>query len=206
MRENADYTKAVIIMNFIVMVVMPLGILSICHVLTFRTIRENTQRHNAISSHQRRDNAMAMLFFIIIACFVLSHSGKFVLNFFEISRLFIDQSAREWPLWAFLLTRINHLLLVVNSSINFFIYCFRDAKFRDALFSLLGIQIRLGTGGSNGSLNQGGSGRSGSVRNGGGGRSSNHDENMELTRIVDLNGNPSSSLGGSASGVSSNCA
>jgi hypothetical protein len=102
-------------------------------------VREHTRMHNAISCHQRRDNAMATLFFIIIAFFLLCHSGKFALNFFEIFLIFTGQKDARWPLWAFLMTRINHLMLVINSSVNFFIYSFRDAKFRNALFSLLGL-------------------------------------------------------------------
>ena len=215
LREDPTYTQVAIVVNFVVMVVMPLMILSICHVLTFRSIRENTQRHNAISSHQRRDNAMAMLFFIIIACFVLSHSGKFVLNFFEISRLLMDRQKDEWPLWAFVLTRINHLLLVVNSSINFFIYCFRDAKFSDALLSLLGVSSqrfsRLGR--NRGSImnNNNNNNNNSNSRGGrtGGPRSSQpthpvEDEEMTLTTRIDQNGNPSSTAsGGTGISVSS---
>lgn len=140
LRDNDDYTKAVILLNFIVMVVLPLLVLSVCHALTFRTIRENTLRHNAISNHQRRDNDMAFLFFIIITFFVVCHSGKFALNFFEISRIFAEEKEKQWPLWAFLLTRVNHFLLVINSSVNFFIYCFRDVRFRHALFSVVGLR------------------------------------------------------------------
>ncbi len=143
LRKDPNYLRAIIILNFIVMVVLPLLILSVCHILTFRKIRENTQRHNAISSHQKRDDAMAMLFFIIILFFVVCHSGKFVLNFYEISQLFYDEEDKKWPLWAFLLTRINHFLLVINSSVNFFIYCFRDAKFRGSLIALLGLKRLL---------------------------------------------------------------
>ncbi len=140
LRANPDYLKASIISNFVVMVILPLAILSVCHILTYRKIKENTQRHNAISSHQRRDDAMAMLFFIIIFFFVVCHSGKFVLNFYEISQVFYDEKDKKWPLWAFLLTRVNHFLLIINSSVNFFIYCFRDAKFRNALISLLALK------------------------------------------------------------------
>ncbi|TRY61270.1 hypothetical protein TCAL_02155 [Tigriopus californicus] len=139
-RGNAEYTKIVIILNFIVMVVIPLMVLSICHIFTFKAIHKTTHFHNAISSHQRRDNAMAMLFFFIILCFVICHSGKFTLNFFEMSRIATQEKDKEWPLWAFILARINHLMLVINSSVNFFIYCFRDARFRTALFSLLGLK------------------------------------------------------------------
>ncbi len=117
LRESPDYLKSLVIANFMVMVVLPLAILSVCHVLTYRKVRENTKRHNAISSHQKRDDAMAMLFFTIILFFVVCHSGKFVLNFYEISQVFYDPEDKTWPLWAFLLTRVNHFLLVMRGEI-----------------------------------------------------------------------------------------
>ena len=121
------------------MVAIPLIALIFCHTLTLKAVREINKRHNAISSHQRRDNAMATLFFIIILFFIVCHSGKFVLNLYEVYTIFADKDNLEWPLWAFVLTRVNHLLLVFNSSINFFIYCFRDAKFRSELILLLNL-------------------------------------------------------------------
>lgn len=36
LRDDPDYTKAVIIVNFVMMVIVPLAVLSICHVYTFR--------------------------------------------------------------------------------------------------------------------------------------------------------------------------
>ena len=140
LRGDALYTKVVILLNFLIMVVVPLTMLSLCHYLTFAKIRENTKLHNTISNNQRRDNAMAALFFLIIGCFLICHSGKFVLNFFEISTLFNDKD-EAWPTWTFVLTRFNHLMLVINSSVNFFIYCFRDARFRCAVFSIFGLNV-----------------------------------------------------------------
>ena len=141
-----------------------------------QAIRENTKRHNAISNNERRDNAMAMLFFIIIACFLLCHSGKFVLNFFEVWQTFSDQADNDWPLWAFVLTRINHFLLIFNSSTNFFIYCFRDSKFRNAAFSILGLSRFLS---SDSTANN---------------NNTNHTEAIELTTAVTVNRRRSSAL------------
>ena len=39
---------------------------------------------------------MATLFFIIIAFFLLCHSGKFALNFFEIFLIFTGQGGKKW--------------------------------------------------------------------------------------------------------------
>lgn len=151
MRDDPDYTKTLITANFVVMAVVPLLSLSLCHVYTYRQIREDNAAHNAISSKKRRDMAMAMLFSVIIACFLLCQSGKFVLNFYEMAAIFLGEKKEDpWPLWAFVLTRVSHFLLVVNSSVNFYIYCFRDAKFRCALMSVIGMKTVAAVAGDGG--------------------------------------------------------
>ena len=52
LRRSAYYLNTYIVVNFFVMTLAPVVILSVCHFLTFRKIRENTRMHNAISSHQ----------------------------------------------------------------------------------------------------------------------------------------------------------
>merc|ERR1711915_363860 len=42
-----------------------------------------------------------------------------------------------WPQWADLLSKWNHFMLAVNSSINIIIYVIRDFKFRSSLSALL---------------------------------------------------------------------
>ncbi len=41
------------------------------------------------------------------------------------------------PLWVLLLGTVSQLLMVLNSSINFFIYCLMSAVFREVLFERL---------------------------------------------------------------------
>merc|ERR1711915_1143128 len=42
-----------------------------------------------------------------------------------------------WPQWADLLSKWNHFILAVNSSINIIIYVIKDFKFRASLSALL---------------------------------------------------------------------
>ena len=143
LRNNQNYTTAIVFVNFVVMVLFPLVFLSICHYFTYRTCKKNTTRHNEITTHQRRDNALATLFLIIIVFFIFCHTGKFILNFYEVITIISGHKDDEWPMWTFVITRLNHILLVLNSSINFFIYCFRDRKFREALTSVICIEAVL---------------------------------------------------------------
>ena len=42
------------------------------------------------------------------------------------------------PTWLFAVSAINHLLLMVNSSVNFLIYCAVGSRFRSALTCRIG--------------------------------------------------------------------
>ena len=51
------------------------------------------------------------------------------------------EAKETWPAWCELLTFLSHFLLVFNSSINIVIYCWKDEKFRNNLFRLLGLYL-----------------------------------------------------------------
>ena len=51
------------------------------------------------------------------------------------------EAKETWPAWCELLTFLSHFLLVFNSSINIVIYCWKDEKFRNNLFRLLGLSL-----------------------------------------------------------------
>ena len=81
---------------------------------------------------------MAALLFSIVIIFLLCHTTRLVLNIYEAVQVkhimkrtlfgipHIQMvhygTIQSWPGWADNLTRWNHLMLVVNSSINIVIY------------------------------------------------------------------------------------
>ena len=81
---------------------------------------------------------MAAMLFSIVIVFLVSHSPRFVLNIFEAVQVVINFQSRFyiivlyemikygtikiWPEWADVLSRINHFMLVFNSSVNIVIY------------------------------------------------------------------------------------
>ena len=77
LRQSPYYMNTYVVVNFFVMTVLPVVILSVCHFLTFRKIRENTRMHNAISSHQggRRLQIVLKKFFPPCNCPVPSRRG-----------------------------------------------------------------------------------------------------------------------------------
>ena len=81
-----------------------------------------TIQHNAISGHHRRDNTMATLLSSIVVVFLCCHSTKLVTNTYEAYQMMYYGELVDWPPWAEILSKWNHLMLTVNASINIIIY------------------------------------------------------------------------------------
>ena len=83
-----------------------------------------------------------MILFSIVVLFVLFHTLRIVLNLEEFSTLEKRKRAKEngceWlQYWTIIAAAISHLLLQINSSINFVIYCYFNKSFRYELSSWL---------------------------------------------------------------------
>ena len=64
----------------------------------------------------------------IVVVNVVCHTGEIFLSVYEMLDL-LDGRREQFPAWARNMITVNHLLVVVNSSINFIIYC-GDIMFR----------------------------------------------------------------------------
>ena len=74
-RMNQSYSRDyILIANAIALVFFPMVVLLVLNSLIFREISRATQRHNAISSHQRRDHSVAKMLIFIVCCFIVCHS------------------------------------------------------------------------------------------------------------------------------------
>lgn len=74
--------------------------------------------------------------------FFICHTPRFVLNVHEFLTLeslrkSIDHDCNDISLWALVCASVSHFLMTLNSSVNFFIYCFMCATFRRLLFRLV---------------------------------------------------------------------
>ena len=83
-----------------------------------------------------------MILFSIVVLFVLFHTLRIVLNVEEFLTLEKRKRAKEtgceWlQYWTIIAAPLSHLLLQINSSINFVIYCYFNRSFRYELSSLL---------------------------------------------------------------------
>ena len=73
-------------------------------------------------TRRRRNRSITLMLFGIIFLFLLCHVGEVFISFYElINVIYGERSA--FPAWARITVTTNHLLVVMNSSLNFVIYC-----------------------------------------------------------------------------------
>ena len=92
------------------------------------------------SSAQRKANEakQAFVLFIIVLLFFICHTPRFIINIHEFLNLDLlkkgmDNNCDSFPVWALASTSVSHCLMTLNSSSNFYIYCFMCSTFRDVL-------------------------------------------------------------------------
>jgi len=137
LRRDPAYAEYVVfVLNFLVMGLLPVLLLSCLNFMIYRSISRATTTHNNISSAHRRDNTMARLLMAIVIVFLSCHSTKIIVNFYEALQMVRFGKLSEHPEWIMLLVKVNHLLLTINSATNIVIYSYKDFKFRSVLCSV----------------------------------------------------------------------
>lgn len=128
----------ILIGNFLFMHLLPMIILAVLNCSIYKTVIKFSQIQNQTTSKNHSgDLNMAGLLLSIVMVFVCCHSTKLALNVYEGVQIVHSESLISWPQWAENLSYFNHLLLVINSSINILIYTAKDAKFRNTLISII---------------------------------------------------------------------
>ena len=126
LRRDPAYSKYVVfILNFVVMGLIPVLLLSVLNFFIYRSISRATASHNNISSAHRRDGTMARLLMAIVIVFLCCHSTKIIVNFYEALEMVQSGELTEHPAWVMLLVKVNHLLLTINSAANILIYSYK---------------------------------------------------------------------------------
>ena len=95
------------------------------------------QTHLAPKPSKRTlEERLYLLFMTISLLFLLCHSPRFILNFYEaVSAKELNACMKAGyfgvPLWALHLAQISNVLLTINSSVNSLIYCVFSRKYRE---------------------------------------------------------------------------
>ena len=83
-----------------------------------------TERRSSLSSSKKNEIALAKVSMAIVLIFIICHSVRWIPNVYELVRIVRGQK-EDWPVWIESLTNISHFLTTLNSSANFYIYCFK---------------------------------------------------------------------------------
>ena len=100
-----------------------------------------TSSNQSTSRSHRQQNSdvkKTFILFSIVVVFVLCHSLRVILNFDEFFNLSRFKKEREKgchgvKFWAQVVVPLNQLLIIINSSANFFVYVFFDRGFQQVL-------------------------------------------------------------------------
>ena len=157
LRSNPFYVFwYIIVFNLTLTAVIPLCVLTFlnCRIITSlkkfsenkRSLRNGNFRSSADSSDQRpyqtassssTDVKKTFILFSIVLLFAICHSlrvtfniDEFIINMEEMTNIHTCRGPRTWARY---LRPINPLLIILNSSLNFFIYALFDTGFQEAL-------------------------------------------------------------------------
>ena len=143
LRKNKFYYTIYIIgLNLIFNGVIPFTTIVILNILLHNRLKEITAGSpyqsvsDSLTNNYRNVNeikfneiVLAKISIIISAVFLIFHSVKWIPNIYElIQRIQCDEDDIPWPNWIETITTISHFLIILNSSVNYYIYAFTHNK------------------------------------------------------------------------------
>ena len=152
LRKNKYYYIIYIIgLNLLVNGVLPFTIILILNILLHNRLkeiilidpchstRESFASTSAMANNHGHQNNMLQINFseivlakisiMIAAVFLTFHSIRWIPNIFELTqRKLSDMEEIHWPEWIETVTTISHFLILLNSSVNYYIYAFTHNK------------------------------------------------------------------------------
>ena len=99
----------------------------------------NGHRGSSHRPYHSSDFNLAIILAGIVIVFLLCHMLRFFLEFYAVATVertnqcMSKGQGEAHPTWLYTVSALSHLMLIVNSSINFVIYCAVGSKFRKAL-------------------------------------------------------------------------
>ena len=135
------------ISNLLLTALLPVFVLTYLNCRIYSSLNQFVARQPSVNASQSTSSARrqqtndvkkVFILFSIVIIFVLCHSIRVILNIDEFINLTRFKEEREKGcdgvnFWAQVIVPINQLLIILNSSANFFIYVFFDKGFQQVL-------------------------------------------------------------------------
>lgn len=137
-RDHLYVNIYLIYMNVIVNGVIPFVLIFGLNTATYRKICQMQKENFEVrrTSHQREHEIkLSQISLAIAAVFILCHTVKWIPNTWELVTMMTVGKVHTWPKWINFVSSASHLLIVFNSSVNFFIYF---AKYRQRKLNTAG--------------------------------------------------------------------
>ncbi|XP_064114594.1 FMRFamide receptor-like isoform X1 [Macrobrachium nipponense] len=135
LRQNVHYIQIYIMwMYLFVMYLVPFLSLMVFNSFIYREVRAANQERKRLSRLERKEIGLAVMLLVVVTVFFLCNVLAFIINVLELSRIVIDE-----------LTVASNLLVTINSSVNFIIYCIFGQKFRRVFLKMFCSRILPGS-------------------------------------------------------------
>lgn len=126
LRKDPVYYKLYFIFAyFVLMYIIPLSVLSLANVKIYRAIKRANQYRASLTNHEESELNIASMLVLLVSIFLACNAPAFLVNVLEL----IDKNHDAFKI----ATQVSNLLICVNSSVNFVIYCIFGKKFRQKL-------------------------------------------------------------------------
>lgn len=120
LRVNKLYYEVYHIWLYIfVMYLIPFLILTVFNIYIWRTVRRANLERQVLSRKQEGEFSLAIMLLCVVIVFLMCNILALIVNIIEYFDIFLSA-----------LVRVSNLLITVNSSVNFVIYCIFGRKFK----------------------------------------------------------------------------
>ncbi|KAG0710790.1 FMRFamide receptor [Chionoecetes opilio] len=126
LRLNSFYIEIYIMwLYLLVMYLVPFLCLMIFNFFIYREVRAANHERRQLSRLQKKEIGLAVMLLVVVSVFFVCNVLAFIINILELMAIVIDE-----------LTMTSNLLVTINSSVNFIIYCIFGQKFRKLLLQM----------------------------------------------------------------------
>jgi len=135
LRRRQIYSKVSTTLSVITDLI-PFSTIIVLNGLIYRTVRHKTSLLPRNAKRERRGLYIATILILIVLVYAICHSLGCLLNLVELGAVLTDQKESFGP-ELMISVSVSHLLITINASSNFAIYCAKDKKFRKCFLRLL---------------------------------------------------------------------
>jgi len=153
LRRNPNYIRGYLMWtSLFTTAVIPVTLLFFLNIMIIRDVINSAKKVNRFGSarRQRKEINLSMVLLAIVVLFFLCHACRIILDIYEFSNMDkvidcpINYNGRGFapPFLMHALMYISHFATILNSSLNFFVYCLVGHTFRRELCRTLGFRNR----------------------------------------------------------------